>query len=110
MFITSCCVSVAGALATAGVLMGGLVAFKKGNKALSQTMMRARIIAQGATVAIMLGSSGRFTPLAAILDLFMLVHIFTLFFHAADPSQKMFFICRVYGISNLKFHSRDSSK
>jgi hypothetical protein len=38
--------------------MGGLVAFKKGNKALSQTMMRARIIAQGGTVAIMLATSG----------------------------------------------------
>ena len=47
-----------GALTTAAVLMGGLVAFKKGNKALSQTMMRARIVAQGATVAIMLGTSG----------------------------------------------------
>ncbi|KAG7668185.1 hypothetical protein Ndes2526B_g01100 [Nannochloris sp. 'desiccata'] len=47
-----------GALTTAAVLMGGLVAFKKGNKALSQTMMRARIIAQGGTVAIMLATSG----------------------------------------------------
>lgn len=51
-------VFLAGALGTAAVLMGGLVAFKKGNKQLSQTMMRARIIAQGATVAIMLGTSG----------------------------------------------------
>lgn len=48
----------AGALGTAAVLAGGLVAFKKGNKQLSQTMMRARIIAQGATVAVMLGTSG----------------------------------------------------
>lgn len=45
-------------MTTAAVLMGGLVAFKKGNKALSQTMMRARIIAQGGTVAIMLATSG----------------------------------------------------
>lgn len=48
-----------GALATAAVLMGGLVAFKKGNKQLSQTMMRARILAQGGTVAIMLATSGK---------------------------------------------------
>ncbi len=45
-------------MTTAAVLMGGLVAFKKGNKAMSQTMMRARIIAQGGTVAIMLATSG----------------------------------------------------
>jgi hypothetical protein len=43
--------------------MGGLVAFKKGNKALSQTMMRARIIAQGGTVAIMLATSGTLSAL-----------------------------------------------
>ena len=39
--------------------MGGLVAFKKGNKALSQTLMRARVVAQGATVAVMLATSGK---------------------------------------------------
>jgi len=50
----------AGALITAGVLVGGLVAFKQGKKNLSQQMMRARIVAQGATVALMVGSSGRF--------------------------------------------------
>ncbi|KFM23903.1 RING-H2 finger protein ATL48 [Auxenochlorella protothecoides] len=43
---------------TAGVLFAGLVAFKKGNQGLSQKMMRARVIAQGATVALMVASSG----------------------------------------------------
>lgn len=38
--------------------MAGLVAFKTGNKGLSQQMMRARVVAQGATVALMVGSSG----------------------------------------------------
>lgn len=38
--------------------MAGLIAFKKGNTAMSQHMMRARVIAQGATVALMAGSSG----------------------------------------------------
>lgn len=47
-----------GALATAGVLVGGLVAFRKGNKSLSQSMMRARVLVQGGTVAIMLATSG----------------------------------------------------
>merc|ERR1711976_200571 len=47
-----------GALATAGVLMGGLVSFHRGNQALSQTMMRTRVVFQGATVALMLGTSG----------------------------------------------------
>ena len=77
----------AGTLATAGVLVVGLMAFKHGNSKLSQQasmhanfnervsksfnltnhsqcnplplgqMMRARIVAQGATVAIMLGAS-----------------------------------------------------
>ena len=50
--------SAVGALTTAGVLVGGFVAFKRGNTNLSQQMMRARVIAQGATIAIMLGSSG----------------------------------------------------
>ena len=57
-----CCFWHAGALITAGVLIGGLVAFKQGRKDLSQQMMRARIVAQGATVAIMLGSSGARSP------------------------------------------------
>lgn len=47
-----------GAAATAGVLCAGLVAFRKGNQRLSQQMMRARIVAQGATVLMMTASSG----------------------------------------------------
>ena len=43
----------AGCLATAGVLVAGLVAFKNGNSNLSQHLMRARVLAQGATVALM---------------------------------------------------------
>lgn len=46
-----------GTLATAAVLVIGLVAFKHGDSKLSQQMMRARVVAQGATVAIMLGTS-----------------------------------------------------
>lgn len=41
-----------GALATAGVLVGGLVAFKKGNQNASQALMRTRVVFQAATVAI----------------------------------------------------------
>ncbi|KAK9826509.1 hypothetical protein WJX81_008497 [Elliptochloris bilobata] len=47
-----------GAVATAGVLCAGLVAFKRGNQQLSQQMMRARVGFQFATVALMAGSSG----------------------------------------------------
>mmetsp|Transcript_8635 Transcript_8635/g.14875 ORF Transcript_8635/g.14875 Transcript_8635/m.14875 type:complete len:91 (-) Transcript_8635:327-599(-) len=47
-----------GALVTAGVLTAGLVAFKQGNTMRSQQMMRARIVAQGATVAVLVASSG----------------------------------------------------
>ena len=43
----------AGALLTAGVLFGGLVAFQRGNSALSQKLMRARVLAQGATLAVL---------------------------------------------------------
>lgn len=46
-----------GAIATAGVLLGGLVAFKKGNTQVSQQMMRTRVAFQGATLALMAGSS-----------------------------------------------------
>lgn len=45
-----------GALATAGVLAGGLVAFRRGNAAWSQRMMQARIGAQATTLAILAGS------------------------------------------------------
>ncbi|KAL4581639.1 hypothetical protein LXL04_006165 [Taraxacum kok-saghyz] len=43
-----------GALITAGVLTAGLISFKKGNSQLGQSLMRARVVAQGATVALML--------------------------------------------------------
>lgn len=39
-----------GALTTAGILVGGLRAFNRGDKAASQKWMRARVIAQGLTV------------------------------------------------------------
>lgn len=48
----------AGACATAGVLFGGLLAFKNGKSALAQHFMRARVVVQGVTVAIMIGSGG----------------------------------------------------
>eukprot|EP00475_Leptophrys_vorax_P019722 TRINITY_DN27028_c0_g1_i1.p2 TRINITY_DN27028_c0_g1~~TRINITY_DN27028_c0_g1_i1.p2 ORF type:complete len:120 (+),score=13.77 TRINITY_DN27028_c0_g1_i1:236-595(+) len=47
-----------GALVTAGVLVAGLVSFKKGNDRRSQMLMRARVVAQGATVALMIGTIG----------------------------------------------------
>ncbi len=43
----------AGALLTAAVLMGGLFAFKNGSQRWSQRMMRARVLAQGATLAVL---------------------------------------------------------
>nr|XP_054766347.1 HIG1 domain family member 2A, mitochondrial-like [Lytechinus pictus] len=43
-----------GCLATAGALTYGLVMFKRGNTARSQTMMRARVAAQGLTIAAVL--------------------------------------------------------
>ncbi|GAA0145753.1 hypothetical protein Leryth_006890 [Lithospermum erythrorhizon] len=46
-----------GALITAGVLTAGLVSFKKGNSNLGQKLMRARVVVQGATVALMFGSA-----------------------------------------------------
>ncbi|KAL8231567.1 hypothetical protein R6Q57_001345 [Mikania cordata] len=42
-----------GALITAGVLTAGLISFKQGNSQLGQTLMRARVVAQGGTVALM---------------------------------------------------------
>lgn len=47
-----------GTAMTAGVLCVGLVAFKRGNTGMSQRMMRARVMLQAATVAVMVGSSG----------------------------------------------------
>eukprot|EP00897_Mesotaenium_endlicherianum_P000884 jgi/Mesen1/10797/ME000092S10282 len=45
-----------GALATAGVLVAGLVSFKQGNYNRSQHFMRARVVFQAATVALMVGT------------------------------------------------------
>ncbi|KAH7851566.1 hypothetical protein Vadar_013449 [Vaccinium darrowii] len=42
-----------GALITAGVLTAGLISFRQGNSHLGQQLMRARVVAQGATVALM---------------------------------------------------------
>ncbi|CAN0890251.1 RING-H2 finger protein ATL48 [Linum grandiflorum] len=46
-----------GALATAGVLTAGLVSFRRGNSQLGQKLMRARVVVQGATVALMVGTA-----------------------------------------------------
>ncbi|KAE9602618.1 putative hypoxia induced protein [Lupinus albus] len=42
-----------GALVTAGVLTAGLISFRRGNSHLGQQLMRARVVVQGATVALM---------------------------------------------------------
>ncbi|KAG2675821.1 hypothetical protein I3760_12G024200 [Carya illinoinensis] len=41
----------------AGVLTAGLISFRQGNSQLGQLLMRARVVAQGATVALMLGTA-----------------------------------------------------
>ncbi|RWR77114.1 RING-H2 finger protein ATL48-like protein [Cinnamomum micranthum f. kanehirae] len=46
-----------GALVTAGVLTAGLISFRQGNSRLGQKLMRARVVAQGATVALMFGTA-----------------------------------------------------
>ena len=46
----------AGALATLGVLVGGLLSFRQGNHNRSQLLMRARVGFQAATVALMVGT------------------------------------------------------
>ncbi|KAF6159873.1 hypothetical protein GIB67_032957 [Kingdonia uniflora] len=46
-----------GALMTAGVLAAGLISFKQGNSQLGQKLMRARVLVQGATVALMVGTA-----------------------------------------------------
>lgn len=43
----------AGAIATGMVLLAGLFAFKTGNPVLSQRLMRARVLAQGATLSVL---------------------------------------------------------
>ncbi|CAI0398776.1 unnamed protein product [Linum tenue] len=42
---------------TAGVLTAGLVSFRRGNSQLGQKLMRARVVVQGATVALMVGTA-----------------------------------------------------
>ncbi|XVF09244.1 hypothetical protein REPUB_Repub07fG0075400 [Reevesia pubescens] len=46
-----------GALITAGVLTAGLISFRQGNSRLGQRLMRARVVVQGATVALMVGTA-----------------------------------------------------
>ncbi|KAL8467320.1 hypothetical protein ACS0TY_036153 [Phlomoides rotata] len=46
-----------GAFMTAGVLTAGLISFKQGNSQLGQKLMRARVVVQGATVALMVGTA-----------------------------------------------------
>uniref|UniRef100_A0A1J3CSA7 RING-H2 finger protein ATL48 n=1 Tax=Noccaea caerulescens TaxID=107243 RepID=A0A1J3CSA7_NOCCA len=46
-----------GALATAGVLTAGLISFRRGNSQMGQVLMRARVVVQGATVALMVGTA-----------------------------------------------------
>ncbi|KAK9684682.1 hypothetical protein RND81_10G225200 [Saponaria officinalis] len=46
-----------GALMTAGVLTAGLISFRQGNSKLGQKLMRARVVVQGATVALMVGTA-----------------------------------------------------
>ncbi|XP_055390162.1 HIG1 domain family member 2A, mitochondrial [Condylostylus longicornis] len=44
-----------GCLATAGALTFGLYSFRKGDRRMSQVMMRTRILAQGFTVLALIG-------------------------------------------------------
>ncbi|NXQ54318.1 HIG2A protein, partial [Anthoscopus minutus] len=44
-----------GCLCTVGVLAYGMICFKKGNTRRSQLMMRARVVAQGVTIAALVG-------------------------------------------------------
>lgn len=55
--VVICCIVSPGALVTAGVLTAGLISFRYGNSQLGQKLMRARVVAQGATVALMIGSA-----------------------------------------------------
>ncbi|KAL0391659.1 UNVERIFIED_CONTAM: RING-H2 finger protein ATL48 [Sesamum radiatum] len=45
------------AFLTAGVLTAGLISFRQGNSHLGQKLMRARVVVQGATVALMVGTA-----------------------------------------------------
>lgn len=46
-----------GAFITAGVLTAGLISFRQGKSQLGQKLMRARVVAQGGTVALMVGTA-----------------------------------------------------
>lgn len=50
-------VEFSGALITAGVLTAGLISFRQGNSHLGQMLMRGRVVVQGATVALMVGTA-----------------------------------------------------
>ncbi|KAL3526439.1 hypothetical protein ACH5RR_011095 [Cinchona calisaya] len=45
------------AFITAGVLTAGLISFRQGNSQLGQKLMRTRVVVQGATVALMVGTA-----------------------------------------------------
>lgn len=51
------CLCISGAFMTAGVLTAGLISFRQGNSHLGQKLMRARVVVQGATVALMVGTA-----------------------------------------------------
>mmetsp|Transcript_16035 Transcript_16035/g.34703 ORF Transcript_16035/g.34703 Transcript_16035/m.34703 type:complete len:124 (+) Transcript_16035:18-389(+) len=52
-----------GALSTVGILAVGLYAMKTGNARLSQRMMRARLLAQGGTVGLLIASTLYLDPI-----------------------------------------------
>mmetsp|Transcript_11719 Transcript_11719/g.31566 ORF Transcript_11719/g.31566 Transcript_11719/m.31566 type:complete len:156 (+) Transcript_11719:823-1290(+) len=53
---------VVGALTTAGILFSGLYFMKIGNAQMSQNMMRARVVAQGVTIALLVASTTYVDP------------------------------------------------
>ncbi|KAL3526028.1 hypothetical protein ACH5RR_014400 [Cinchona calisaya] len=55
--LTTATEALVGAFITAGVLTAGLISFRQGNSQLGQKLMRARVVAQGATVALMVGTA-----------------------------------------------------
>jgi len=57
LMLVKCVVLISGALVTAGVLTAGLISFRQGNSQLGQKLMRARVVVQGATVALMVGTA-----------------------------------------------------
>lgn len=62
VIVSSSCIALkhfcmSGAFMTAGVLTAGLISFRQGNSHLGQKLMRARVVVQGATVALMVGTA-----------------------------------------------------